>query len=316
MADRAAADPGRQGSAKTPTGYLHPLYAEAFEEFGRPRFMPSSGGWILEREIPRSSLHDAMGCYPRLVCDDWSALCADVDRLGERLVSLLLVTEAFAPDTDLAACFNRIEPYKTHYVVDLIHSTAREGSRDHRYKARRALRNGVIVERCAEPIELLDDWERLYRCLVARHGITGLKRFSRRSFEKQLSVPGTVAFAARKGSQVVAAQVWYIHGEVAYSHLQATDRSGLDARAPYALYREGLACLAASCSHADLGGVAGNPPRAADGLAQFKRGWASHTRPTHLCQRVFDRSAYAELVQQSGTGRSDYFPAYRAGELD
>ncbi len=45
-------------------GYLSSAYAESLAEFGRPRELAKCGGWILERKIPGTDLHDAMGCYP------------------------------------------------------------------------------------------------------------------------------------------------------------------------------------------------------------------------------------------------------------
>src|SRR6476659_10067518 len=46
-----------------PSGYLHPAYAEALSEFGKPRLLPSSGGVVLQRHIRNSSSLDGMGCY-------------------------------------------------------------------------------------------------------------------------------------------------------------------------------------------------------------------------------------------------------------
>ena len=310
----SGATPGR---GSDPKGYLHPRYARAFEEFGRPRFLPSSGGWILEREIPGSTYRDAMGSYPRFFCRNWSGVCADVEAAGAGLVSLLVVTDPFATlaGDQLGACFDAVRPYKEHHIVDLKAPAGRRTSVDHRYKVRRARRDGVTVERC-EPTDHVDDWVRLYDVLGARHEIRGLKRFSRASFAAQLSVPGAVMFRAVKAGATVAAHVWYLHDDIAYSHLQATDQAGYEARAPYLLYAEELDWLAARCAVADVGASAGSAARAADGLAQFKRGWATDKRPSYLCTRIFDRGAYDELTRASGQGEEGYFPAYRSGELD
>lgn len=300
-----------------PKGYLHPRYARAFEDFGRPRFLPSSGGWILERKIPGSTHRDAMGCYPRFICRDWSGLCRDIEAAAAGIVSLVLVTDPFATaaEDQLQACFDAVRPYKEHHVVDLKTPASRRTSVDHRYKVRRARRNALTVEKC-EPTEHIDDWVRLYDALGDRHGIHGLKRFSRDSFAAQLSVPGAVMFKAVKAGSTVAAHVWYLQGAIAYSHLQATNEAGYEARAPYALYAEELDWLATRCKVADLGASAGSAPRTADGLAQFKRGWATDKRPTYLCTRTFDRAAYDELTRAAGLAAATYFPAYRSGELD
>ena len=65
-------------SSKNITGYLHPLYAASFAEFGTPSELPECGGWILERKILGFPYRDAMGCYPLLACKDWAHLSEDV----------------------------------------------------------------------------------------------------------------------------------------------------------------------------------------------------------------------------------------------
>ena len=75
------------------TGYLHPGYAQSLAEFGTPRELPRSGGWILERQIPGFSCHDAMGCYPLFARQDWSQLHADLESVGSEPAVLSLATE-------------------------------------------------------------------------------------------------------------------------------------------------------------------------------------------------------------------------------
>ncbi|MBM3888816.1 MAG: hypothetical protein FJ388_06780, partial [Verrucomicrobia bacterium] len=74
----------------TPTGYRHPDYAAALAGFGRPLELPRCGGWILERPIPGSLRHDAMGPYPLFACSDWRGLRADLDALSNRLVTVAI----------------------------------------------------------------------------------------------------------------------------------------------------------------------------------------------------------------------------------
>ena len=81
------------GSA-TASGYGHPSYAASFAEFGTPRRLTRSGGWLLERSIPHAEARDAMGCYPLFVCQDWRGLEADLDEIDD-LVSVSLVTDPF-----------------------------------------------------------------------------------------------------------------------------------------------------------------------------------------------------------------------------
>src|SRR5436190_23288915 len=89
------------------TGYMHPRYAQSLAEFGSPRHLPRSGGWILEREIPGFPYRDAMGCYPLFACRDWSRLHEDLEELHSDLVTLTLVADPFG-DYDLSTlqhCF-------------------------------------------------------------------------------------------------------------------------------------------------------------------------------------------------------------------
>ena len=52
-----------------------------------------------------------------------------------------------------------------------------------------------------------------------------------------------------------------------------------------------------------------------DGLALFKKGWATESRTVHLCGRIFDRQKYEQLIEAGNIGETAYFPAYREGEL-
>lgn len=63
------------------TGYIHPGYAESLTEFGTPRELPRSKGWILKCQIPGFSDYDAMGCYPLFLL---SGLSEGQQRRGER----------------------------------------------------------------------------------------------------------------------------------------------------------------------------------------------------------------------------------------
>src|SRR2546428_11489081 len=106
----------------TETGYLHPGYAESLAEFGVPRPLPRSGGWILVREISGCSTRDATGCYPLFVCRNWSQLHDDLNDLRSDIVCLLIVT---VPSGEydvsyLRQCFpDVVRPFKEHFMVDL-----------------------------------------------------------------------------------------------------------------------------------------------------------------------------------------------------
>lgn len=298
-----------------PTGYLHPGYAASLAEFGTPRALPRSGGWILERRVPGSDRFDAMGTYPILACDDWAGLADDLDEL-DGLVSLTVVTDPFG-DYDVAhlrRCFPDLcVPFKEHFVFDLTSAPLTHVSRHHRKEARQALRKLTMQEH-PDPPAFLDEWMRLHAHLIARHHICGIRAFSREAFAQQLLLPGAKVTTASYEGRTVGAIIWLIHDHVAYGHVQGVDELGRRLGANYALYWFALEHFT---QYADWINVAGVPGAidAGAGLAQFKRGWTQDTRTAYICGRVFDREAYARLVRAAGTEASRYFPAYRAGEM-
>ena len=282
-----------------------------------PTPLPASGGWLLQRPIGDSGRHDAMGLYPLFACADWSRLQGDLDSIGTRLVSVVLVTDPFGDHqpTDLRHSFvDLVRPFKAHLVADLHKSDF--VSAHHRYYARRALKD-LRVEVSLEPAQHLDEWLRLYACLRERHGLQGLKAFSREAFALQLRVPGIVMLRATAlaDGATVGAQLWYEDGEVAYSHLTAVDDAGYRLRASYALYDAAINHFRGRVRWLDLGAGAGVGDGAADGLAEFKRGWANDSRTAYLCGRTFDASASQQLARACGISETAYFPAYRQGEF-
>lgn len=299
------------------TGYLHPEYAAALGEFGRPRALLRSGGWLLERTVPGGSCQDAMGCYPLFSCLDWSGLKADIDALASDLVAVSLVTDPFGrySEETLQTCFaGKVVPYKQHFVADL--RLARESyvSRHHRYYASRA-RSAVEIDRCDEPAGLLDEWLPLYDHLIARHQLRGIKAFSRQSFARQLAVPGAVLLRAKQDGHTIGAHIWYRQDDVVHSHLAAANQAGYDLNVSYALYWFALETFAGQAVWINFGAGAGLNTDGADGLTRFKRGWATGTRLAYFCGRIFDRARYDAALAARGLQDNDYFPAYRQGEF-
>jgi hypothetical protein len=226
----------RPTEAATSQGYADPAYAASLAEFGAPRYLPRSGGWVLERSIPGSQARDAMGCYPLFVCQDWRALESDLDEL-QGLVSLSLVSDPFGDyDEDVLrrCCPDVLIPFKPHFVTDLSRPIDDIVSRHHRYYARKALER-VSLERCETPEAHLDDWIALYGHLIARHHLTGIKAFSRAAFAAQLRMPGLVMLRATCEGATIGAHLWYRQGDVAQSHLAAVSARGYELMASYAL---------------------------------------------------------------------------------
>lgn len=300
------------------TGYLHPGYAHSLREFGRPRRLPRSQGWVLERRIPGSSYRDAMGCYPLFVCLDPSRLAEDLAELSEEVIALCLVTDPFSDyrPSHLRRCFNHVVlPYKEHLVVDLSRSPQSFVCRHHLRYSRRACR-ALSVERCPEPSEHLEDWTRLYENLIRRHQIRGIPAFSGSAFAGQLSLPGTVLLRARYEERTVGMLLWYVQDRVAYYHLGAHSDQGYELRASYALFWFALEYFAdLGLQWLDLGAGAGVQNRGQDGLTRFKRGWSTGTRPVYFCGHVFQADKYQEMVERTGSRGRSYFPAYRSHDF-
>ncbi len=303
----------------TLTGYLHPGYAESLAEFGTPRYLPQSGGWILERQIPGFPWRDGMWCYPLLACEDWSRLDADLVSLGGELVSLSAVTDPFGQydSSYLHRCFpDVVLPFKEHFIVDLSRPMSTFVHPHHRRYARQALRS-LRIERCQSPVQSVDDWVQLYATLIERHRIKGIAAFSRDSFARQLQVPGIIVFRARHKESVVGMTLWYLHGEVGYYHLGAYSALGYELRASFALFWVAIEFFAANALRwLNLGAGAGAQGGGGDGLSRFKSGWSTGSRTAYFCGRILNEERYWTIVKARGVSATDYFPAYRKGEFE
>lgn len=300
------------------TGYMHPLYAAALSEFGKPRELPRCGGWILEREITGFPYKDAIGCYPRFFCNNWSLLREDIDDIGDELVSLSLVTPPFGEyDFSLLQnCFKDVViPFKKHQILDLSLPLNKSVSKNRRKKARRALKT-VFIELVTEPVLFIDDWVALYDRLIEKHKITGIHAFSHKSLGRQLSVPGILMFRAVHHKITIGATLWFVQNNVGYGHLAAFNDVGYDLNASYALDWYALDYFAKKkIRWLDFGAGAGIINNEEDGLNQYKRGWSSGERTVYFCGRILNHKQYSEISQKKNIAPTDYFPAYRKGEF-
>jgi hypothetical protein len=299
------------------TGYANADYAASLAEFGSPRLLPASGGWILERSIPETVYRDAMGCYPLFACRDWSRLADDMENLGKEFISLVLVTDPFGDYTEesLRHTFkDLVTPFKGHFVVDLAATPETFLHPHHRRNARKAL-EVISVETC-RAAESIKEWTSLYTNLVARHDIRGIARFSDSSFALQSKVPGAVMLRATHEGRTVGMTWWFVSEGVGYYHLGAYSDAGYELRASFGLFSRAIELFRADgLRWLNLGAGAGLANDPQDGLTRFKRGWSTGTRTAYLCGRILDHSRYAEMVEAKGVAPTDYFPAYRKGEF-
>jgi hypothetical protein len=258
-----------------------------------------------------------MGCYPLFACQSWSQLQSDLESIGNSLISLVVVTDPFGEydATLLKECFPDLAmPFKEHFVVDLSRPPDRFVRPHHQRNARKALRE-IRVEECSNPVEFLDDWINLYDALKVRHNITGMTAFSRKSFAKQLCVPGVVMLRAIHNDATVGIVVWYRQVHRAYYHLGAYNALGYELGASFALFSYAIEHFAdAGMLWLNLGAGAGLTHEGS-GLDRFKEGWSTGTRTAYLCGRIFDRKNYESLAVIRNASRTAYFPAYRFGEF-
>ena len=297
------------------TGYIHPDYARSLEDYGLPRELPRSGGWLLERPISGFLYQDAMGCYPLFDCRDWSGLKADLDELASEIVSVCLVADPFgqyAAD-GLRECFpDKLIAFKTHYVLDLTCNLGKVIQRKTRQSINAALRS-LEVRLCSDPLEHLDEWVRIYGYLVEKHNLQGIHRFSRASFATQMTVPGFLLFRAVHQGNNEAMLSWYVKGDVAYAHLMGISPLGYELGAVYAMFWTSIQHFLGKVRWLDFGGGAGTLDYEEGRMALFKRKWTSTTKTAYLCGRVLNREAYDRIIRTKGVPETDYFPAYRLG---
>lgn len=296
-------------------GFAHPDYAASLAEFGAPRALPNCEGWILERPIAGFRANDAMGCYPLFACRDWTQLSRDLNALEDELVCLSMVSDPFGryDETLLKDCFQKVIPFKEHYVADLTAPRETFVTRHHRKYARKALRS-LSIEICEEPILFIDEWTELYEELTKKFSVSGVRAFSRKAFTRQLTIPGAVLFRALNHGKVVAAHLLLLQDRVCYGHLVGITAMGQDLLASYALYWSELEYFVDKADWLDWGAGAGVKTGNSDGLTQFKSGWSTETRTSYFCGRIFDHEKYEEIIKSFGIGPTDYFPAYRQGE--
>lgn len=310
-ASRGVAEPEEPSRSLRQTGYAGALYPRSLQEFGDPLELPSSGGWLLKRRVPGEALFDATACYPYLVCRSWAGLAADLRRLEGELVSFCGVADPFGDfrENQLAEAFDRVIHFKDHYIADLSRPIEELVSQRNLRAAERALRT-LDVEFYESPLEVFDLWMDLYPHHVRRFSLTGLKAFSRESLRRQFEIPGAVVSVARSNGTPVAAHMQMIHDGVCHGHLACGLPEANKLGASYALYLSELLHYRRRARVMDWGA---DPGLARQGsLSSFKLGWSNARRATYFCTRILDRAAYERLSDGRST---EYFPAYREGEL-
>jgi len=293
-------------------GYLHPLYAESFSEFGIPIYLPNAKGWLIKRQIPDTPYFDAMGPYPLFFCEKWKALTTDLDDLKEELVSITLVIAPRSTPSFLnfQSYFNIFRPYKDHYLLDLSLPLNQTISKSKRRNSKKVL-NNVDVHLSIAPNIDLESWVNLYNCLIRRHNINGIRAFSRRAFSKQLAIPNTHCFWVSHQGRIVGGNLYYLQGNIAYAHLSAFSEEGYELGAPYAVKWTAIQTLKEKVQWINFGGGTRSNNSQTGGLELFKRGWSSIAMKSYFCGKILIENTYQELVFSKEKTANSWFPAYR-----
>jgi len=293
-----------------PPLYASRAYAETLAHAGRPILVEPWQTYVLGRAFGDGAA-DAAGPYPIACLSPASDLRAGLDALRQsRMVSVGLVVDGLTgPGIDrMQQAFEVARPFKTHYLVDPAAGDTQPTSH-HRYEIRRAARRGVEVRDVALR-EVLEDWNALYGELVSQHGIAGVRRFPRESFEALAACHGVSTVAAYLGGEMVSCHIWVQSGNIVWSHLAASSARGYANGAAYAVYDHAIRSRPDRLFN--LGGAAGYRDAVDDGLARFKAGFSNRTATSWFLGAVLDRDRYEALCVERGVDPcASFFPAYR-----
>ena len=293
-------------------GYLHPFYAQSFSEIGEVIFLPKSKGWLIKRQIPGTTLFDAMGPYPLFFCENWEYLIEDIFSLRDQIVSIILVIGPHQelPKIKFKNFFDLFYEYKNHYIFDKSKPLAQTISSGRRYDAMRALKD-VNVDLKISPNIDLEEWCHLYSNLIERYQITGIRAFSEKSFKNQLTIPNTYFFRVLFNGELIGGNIFYIQNHTAYWHLSACTEKGYQLHASYAAIWTAIKVFSKKIHRIDFGGTTNMKDNKFNGLAQFKSGWSNSTECSYFCGKILNLQKYRQLIKEHDENKK-WFPAYRS----
>ncbi len=255
-----------------------------------------------------------MGCYPLFCCSNWDGLADDIYNKRNDWVSFSIVTDPFHDTNEekLKTIFNeKVMPFKNHFIVKLQDDWQTFIDKTHFLKARNAIRT-IKIERVESPLNFIDVWNGLYTNLINRHQITGITKFSKKAFKGMFETPGLSVYNATLNDEIIGMVLFYEMDEVVYYHLGAYSEMGYKQNASFGIFLRAIKDFSnAGKTYLNLGAGAGLIETANDGLARFKKGWASEERTAWFCGTVFNKELYGELTKKLDRANS-YFPLYRA----
>lgn len=171
-----------------------------------------------------------------------------------------------------------------------------------------------MIMRVDEPQIYLNEWGRMYDNLIDPHNITGVTKFSERTFEGMFETPGLHVYKSSLVGEIVGMVLFYEMDEVVYYHLGAYSDDGYLHNASFGLFLQAIEDFSTlSKKWLNLGSGAGQTENENDGLTRFKKGWASETRTAWFCGKILNKGIYNKLSWWANPN-SNFFPLYRSGQ--
>lgn len=287
--------------------YDTPAYAAALEYLGQPLVIPSLPCGLVERTIPGSVSTDVLAAWPYVT--PWSAEGAGRALPVLRARGNVTVTAVFRPDAapdvaGLARVGVACRALKEHFVFDRGGELPAHGPRT-RENLSRARRHWRV-----EPVDLATSWRRLFelhQCVVDRRPrMSAIARPSIEHFSGLSRIAEMTALGADDGAGLAGAFVLAVGDAEVHGHLLFGDERYYRRGAAYALFSAVIERWGRSHT-IYLGGAPAGAD--GDGIARFKRRFATRTTPVTLATAVLDHDTCARLTTASGGDGA--FPPYR-----
>jgi hypothetical protein len=288
-----------------------------YDEAGQVLLLP-----LVLRTVPGTGHRDAMSPYgyPGPVSNSadagfWSRACralVSTLRMQGIITAFVRLHPLLPVPIAVLAEAGQLVRHGETVSVDLtlsIDDMWKQTRRDHRNQINRARRAGTEV--VFDDWGPFDEWVGMYHANMRRVQATDFYFFDREHFERlHIALKDDVHLAvALDGDELVAGNLFFEHGGIMNTHLQAT-RDGKNQWAGKLLYDE-VRRWGHERGHTiyHLGGGLGG---AADSLFDFKAGFADGRHPFHTWRIVADRAAFEQLAGKPTpellAGR---FPPYR-----